>query len=71
MIDLIEKKKRGLEHDEAEINFIIEGMMKGIIPDYQVSSWLMAIYFNCWNSNWTFKQLCMERGWCGFSIYWW
>jgi len=51
MIDLIEKKKRGLEHDEVEINFIIEGMMKGIIPDYQVSSWLMAIYFNSMTVN--------------------
>lgn len=44
-IDLIEKKKQGLEHSKAEINFIIDSLMSGMAEDYQVSAWLMAVYF--------------------------
>ena len=29
-----------------EINFLIDGYVSGKIPDYQISSWLMAVYFN-------------------------
>lgn len=46
MLDLIEKKKLGREHTQEEIDFIIKSMMDGKIPDYQISAWLMAIYFN-------------------------
>ena len=45
MYDLIEKKKRGDEHSADEINFIVHGVTDGSIPDYQVSAWLMAVYF--------------------------
>ncbi|HLR42124.1 MAG TPA: pyrimidine-nucleoside phosphorylase [Pseudogracilibacillus sp.] len=45
MYDIIEKKRDGNLLTEAEINFFIEGYVKGIIPDYQVSALLMAIYF--------------------------
>ena len=45
MVDLIEKKKDGLEHNEEELHFIIEGYVKGYIPDYQISAWMMAICF--------------------------
>ena len=41
--DLIEKKKRGLPLSTEEIDFFISGMMDGSIPDYQVSSFLMAV----------------------------
>lgn len=44
--DIIDKKKRGHELSKEEINFIIDGYLKGEIPDYQVSALLMAIYFN-------------------------
>ncbi|MCL0107869.1 pyrimidine-nucleoside phosphorylase [Peptococcaceae bacterium] len=46
MYDLIKKKRDGGEHSTEEINYIIENYTSGIIPDYQVSAWLMAICFN-------------------------
>src|SRR5699024_8893785 len=45
MYDIIEKKRDGHLLTEGEINFFIEGYVKGVIPDYQVSALLMAIYF--------------------------
>lgn len=45
-VDLIQKKKEKLEHTKEEINFLIQGYMDGIIEDYQMSAWLMAVYFN-------------------------
>ncbi len=45
MYDVIEKKQRGLPLTEHEITFFVEGYTTGIIPDYQVSALLMAIYF--------------------------
>lgn len=45
IVDLIDKKKHGGVHTKEEINFIIDSMMNGSAPDYQISAWLMAIYF--------------------------
>lgn len=45
MIDIIEKKRDGHELTEQEIRFFVDGYTKGDIPDYQMSSLLMAIYF--------------------------
>ena len=45
MVDLIEKKKQGLEHTKEEICFLIRGITEGDIPDYQISAWLMAVCF--------------------------
>ena len=45
MVDLIEKKRDGLELSQAEIEFIINGYTEGKIPDYQISAWAMAVYF--------------------------
>lgn len=45
MYDIITKKKRGGELSDEEIRAFVEGYTKGEIPDYQVSSLLMAIYF--------------------------
>jgi pyrimidine-nucleoside phosphorylase/thymidine phosphorylase len=44
-IDIIQKKKQGEELTREEIDFIVQGYTKGSIPDYQMSSLLMAIYF--------------------------
>ncbi len=44
MLGLIEVKKRGLEHSNDEINWLINNIEK--IPSYQLASWLMAVYFN-------------------------
>lgn len=44
-VDIIEKKRNGLELTKEEILFFIDGYVKNEIPDYQVSALLMAIYF--------------------------
>ena len=41
--DIIEKKKNGLKLTQDELDFFINGYVKGDIPDYQVSALLMAI----------------------------
>lgn len=46
MVDLILKKRNNETLTKEEIEFIINGYTSGIIPDYQVSALLMAIYFN-------------------------
>ncbi|OJG52263.1 pyrimidine-nucleoside phosphorylase [Enterococcus haemoperoxidus] len=45
MVDVIEKKRNGLELTKEEIKFFIDGYTAGTIPDYQASALLMAIYF--------------------------
>lgn len=45
MVDIIEKKRDGKELSTEEIQFFIKGYTEGTIPDYQVASLLMAIYF--------------------------
>ena len=43
--ELIRKKRDGLELSQAEIDFLIKGFVSGLIPDYQMSAFLMAVYF--------------------------
>lgn len=43
MYDLITKKKQGESLTKEEINFIVEGFTNGVIPDYQMSAFLMAV----------------------------
>ena len=43
--ELIKKKRSGLAHTPAEIQFIIDEFVDGRLPDYQMSAWLMAVYF--------------------------
>lgn len=42
-IDVIRKKRDGVELSCAEIEALISGYTRGEIPDYQVSAWLMAV----------------------------
>ena len=50
-VDII-MKKRGFKETGAgtlcreEIAFLVNGYVAGEIPDYQMSAWLMAVYFN-------------------------
>lgn len=43
--ELIKKKRDGIILSKEEINFLIKGYTKGQIPDYQISAFLMAVYF--------------------------
>ena len=45
VVDIIEKKQLGEALTEEEIRFMVEGFTDGSIPDYQMSAWMMAIYF--------------------------
>ena len=42
-VDLIRKKRDGQELTAQEIDFIVHGYTAGELPDYQISSWLMAV----------------------------
>lgn len=44
-VDLIQKKKEGKEHTKEEIYFLVENYTKGLVEDYQMSAWLMAVCF--------------------------
>ncbi|HEX3047864.1 MAG TPA: pyrimidine-nucleoside phosphorylase [Bacillota bacterium] len=43
--DLIWKKREGGELTREEIHYLIRGFVAGEIPDYQMSAWCMAVYF--------------------------
>lgn len=46
MYDIILKKRANLPLTNEEIRFVIDGYVRGDIPDYQVSALLMTIVFN-------------------------
>ena len=51
MYDIILKKRVNLPLSDKEIRFVIDGYVKGEIPDYQVSALLMTIVFNGMNAR--------------------
>ena len=46
VVDLIEKKRDNENLNEKEIKFLLDEYLDGNVPDYQMSSFLMATYFN-------------------------
>jgi pyrimidine-nucleoside phosphorylase len=45
-VDLIQRKRGGAELTPEEIEFLVEGYTNGDIPDYQMSAFLMAVFFS-------------------------
>lgn len=45
MVDIIDAKRNGHELTDDQLQFFVDGVVDGSIPDYQVSALLMAIYF--------------------------
>jgi pyrimidine-nucleoside phosphorylase len=45
-VDLIQRKRDGEELAPEEIEFLVDGYTRGDIPDYQMSSFLMAVFFS-------------------------
>jgi len=43
--DIIYKKREGQKLNREELEFLISGYVEGDIPDYQMSAWAMAVYF--------------------------
>jgi len=64
MVDLIQKKREGQALNKSELAEIINGFVDGSIPDYQVSAFLMAAYFNGFDSKETaiLTDLMMHSG---------
>lgn len=46
MLEIIIKKRDGFRNTPQELDFIVKGASSGSIPDYQLSSWLMAAFLN-------------------------
>src|SRR6185436_19819751 len=44
-VDIITKKRDGGELSKAEIDFFVAGLTSGAIPDYQVTAWAMAVFY--------------------------
>lgn len=51
IIDIIDKKRSGMELADEEIRFFVEGYTSGLLPDYQISALLMAILFKGMNKR--------------------
>jgi pyrimidine-nucleoside phosphorylase len=48
-IELIKKKRDGGTLTRDEIGFLVQGLLRGEIPDYQMAAMLMAVYFKGMN----------------------
>jgi pyrimidine-nucleoside phosphorylase len=42
-LEVIGRKRDGLEHSAEEIELLVTGYVRGDIPDYQMAAWLMAV----------------------------
>jgi len=45
-VDLIHRKRDGEELSPEELAFLVDGYTRGEIPDYQISAFLMAVFFS-------------------------
>ncbi|MDK2835409.1 MAG: pyrimidine-nucleoside phosphorylase [Thermosediminibacterales bacterium] len=62
--DIILKKRNGRTLSFEELNFMVKGYVDGKIPDYQVSAFLMAVFFRGLNETETFDltKAMLETG---------
>ncbi len=51
VIDIIRRKRDGYELSREDISALVQGISSNQIPDYQVSAWAMAVYFNSMNTR--------------------
>src|SRR5579864_3669999 len=50
-VELIRKKRDGGVLSTTEINWLVDQYTRELIPDYQVSAWLMAVYWRGMNAR--------------------
>lgn len=64
IVELIRKKRDGANLTEEEFRFLISGYVEGVIPDYQMSAFLMACFFNGMSDEETrtFTRLMLHSG---------
>jgi pyrimidine-nucleoside phosphorylase len=62
--EIIEKKRDGRENTTEEFAALVNGLLDGSVPDYQLSAWLMAVLFRGMTRAETasFTRLMMESG---------
>lgn len=62
--EIIKRKRGGLELSNEEIAFMVRGFTDGSLPDYQMSAFLMAIYFKGMSDRetWTLTDVMMRTG---------
>jgi len=46
IVDIIQNKVNKKKFTQDEINFVVKGIVDQTIPDYLITTWLMAIYIN-------------------------
>ena len=62
IIDIIIKQKNGIDLSDSEIEYLVNGYTQGIIPDYQMSAYLMALCFTGANEKVISKMtMCMAN----------
>jgi len=64
MVELLRKKRDGEVLTRKELEFFVKGFLSGSIPDYQVSAFLMAVYFKGMTAEETaiFTEVMMHSG---------
>jgi pyrimidine-nucleoside phosphorylase len=64
IVELIRKKRDGAALTEEEFRFLISGYVEGVVPDYQMSAFLMACYFRGLSNleTLTLTKLMMHSG---------
>jgi pyrimidine-nucleoside phosphorylase len=64
IVELIRKKRDGAALTEEEFRFLISGYVEGVVPDYQMSAFLMACYFRGLSNleTLTLTRLMMHSG---------
>jgi len=66
---LIEAKRDGAAHSPEEIRELIDACARGEVPDYQLSAWLMAVYFRGLNPDET-RALTLAMRDSGAVLHW-
>ncbi len=63
-VDIITRKRDGLELSREELQFLITGYVNGEVPDYQISAFLMAVYYEGMTAHETatFTQIMRDSG---------
>ncbi len=51
VVDIIQKKRDNIELTKEELEFLFREYLAGNVPDYQMSAFLMAVYFNDMSDN--------------------
>jgi len=62
--EIIQDKQNGLQNSPNEIASIVNGFTNGDIPAYQMSAWLMAVFFSGMESSETlaYTKVMIESG---------